>query len=59
MAAKRELPPEAHEIAKLDAKVRFLYFLRDLGIKSACPIAVEQWTKFANVLAHLQCEANE
>ena len=51
--AKREIPPDSHEIAKLDAKVRFLYFLSDLGLKSAVPVASEQWNKFASILAYL------
>lgn len=42
---RTEIPP-LHEIAKIEYKYRFLYFLRDLGIKSAHEPAVEVWKRF-------------
>lgn len=43
----------ADEISKIEAKYRFLYFLRDLGIKSAHGPAVEEWQKYLYIQAEL------
>jgi hypothetical protein len=49
---RREIPP-LHEIAKLELQFRLLFFLRDLGIKSAHTPAKEVWEVYMNVLSEL------
>lgn len=49
---KREIPP-LHEVAKMEYKYKFLYFLRDLGIKSAHDPAVKVWTAYAFIQGEL------
>lgn len=50
--SRREIPP-LHEVAKLEYKYKFLYFLRDLGIKSAKGPAVEVWKYYTYIQAEL------
>lgn len=49
---KREIPP-LHEIAKLEYQYKLLYFLRDLGIKSAQQPAIDAWTYYVYIMAEL------
>jgi hypothetical protein len=51
--SKREVPPNAHEIAKLESKMFLLYFLRDIGIKSATEAASDFWDVYVVLLSHL------
>lgn len=50
--AKRDIPP-LHEIAKLEYRFKFLYFLRDLGIKSAHEPAVAALQYYLDIQAEL------
>jgi len=49
---RREIPP-LHEIAKLELKFKLLFFLRDLGIKSADAPAVKVWEAYMHILSKL------
>lgn len=44
---------ELHEITKIDLRYKFLYFLRDLGIRSAHEPAVEAWKRHIYVVGAL------
>ncbi len=44
---------EPHEITKTDSKMKFFYFLRDLGIKSAQEPAQITWKRHIEILTHL------
>lgn len=46
-------PNEVHEIRRREIAVRFLYFLRDLGIKSADEPAVKEWLYYCYLLGEL------
>lgn len=52
MTTTREIPP-LHEIAKIELKFKFLYFIRDIGIKSAHAPAVETWKRYMDLQAAL------
>jgi hypothetical protein len=49
---QREIPP-LHEVAKLEQKIKLLYFLRDLGIKSAYLPAQDVWNRYMFILGEL------
>lgn len=44
---------ELHEITKIDLRYKFLYFLRDLGIRSAHEPAVATWKKYIDIVGSL------
>lgn len=52
MATKREVSP-LHEIAKIEYRFKFFYFLRDLGIKSAVEPAQNTIARYMDMLADL------
>lgn len=43
----------SHEIAKLESKYKFLYFLCDIGIKSAGSPATEAWVDYVFIQGQL------
>lgn len=49
---RREIPP-LHEVAKLEYKYKFLYFLRDIGIKTANEPAVSVWKEYMYIQGEL------
>jgi len=49
---RREIPP-LHEIAKLELKFKLMFFLRDLGIKSARGPADVIWKHYMFILGEL------
>lgn len=49
---RREIPP-LHEVAKLEYKFKLMFFLRDLGIKSACEPADTIWKHYMHILGEL------
>jgi len=48
-----ENPPNSHELAKLECKLKFLYFLRDLGIKTAIPASVAAFVEYMEKVSEL------
>lgn len=50
---KRELSPFLHEIAILELRYRFMFFLKDLGIKSATPASDEAWQAYMMTISEL------
>lgn len=42
-----------HEVAKLEFKYKLLYFLRDIGIKSAHAPAVALWKEYLFIQSEL------
>ena len=50
--SRREIPP-LHEIAKLELKFKFFYFLLDLGIVSAARPGHITWEAFMHVQSEL------
>lgn len=49
--SKRETPP--HEVARLEVLHKFLYFIRDMGIKTAHEPAVKAWQEYVIMQSHL------
>lgn len=45
--------PEVEAIEKMGAKIKFLYFMRDLGIKSAHPVAIREWVQYMMILSDI------
>lgn len=46
---RQEMGYPLHEIAKLEQKYKFLYFLRDIGIASAQGPAIFTWTEYVSI----------
>jgi hypothetical protein len=42
------------EISQIEAKYKFFYFLRDLGIKSAFQPAVVSWKKYIEIVLDMR-----
>jgi hypothetical protein len=48
-----ENPPNSHELAKLECKLKFLYFLRDLGLRTAIPASTEAFIEYMEKISEL------
>lgn len=53
MYAKREIHPYLHEVSKLELRYRFLFFLRDLNIRSATLQSEIAWKHYMDVISEL------
>lgn len=45
--------PTLHEVRRLELTYRLLFFLRDLGIKSAFQPSIDAWTDYMHVTGQL------
>jgi len=45
--------PKIHEVRRLELIYKFLFFLRDLGIKSAVQPSIDVWTDYMHITGHL------
>jgi hypothetical protein len=45
-----------HSLRKLELTFKFMYFLRDIGIKSAKDPASKLWAEYVNILSKIGIE---
>jgi hypothetical protein len=50
---KREISPGERELIKIEMSVKFMYFLRDIGIKAARDQAIKQWMHFVYLISEM------
>lgn len=51
--SKEEPHVYADELVKLEVTVRFLYFLKDIGIRSACDQAGQKWQYYVYIISEM------
>jgi len=54
-----ENPYDKHELRSLEIRYRFMYLLRDIGIKSTNDIAVVSWLKYMECLEKIAASEHD
>jgi hypothetical protein len=52
---KGAIPPNSHELAKLESRIKLIYFLRDIGVIDT-HVATQMWLHYCEILASVATE---